>query len=78
MPRSVPWAFVEQFREQAEHNHSQTLERLAQRGGLCPEEMWIAAHGRRYGDIAYVVEADAIAWLNQALVDFAKKLVDST
>lgn len=43
-PRSVPWAFVETFRERAESNHAQTLERLAERGGLAPDEMWLAAH----------------------------------
>lgn len=43
-PRSVPWSFVERFRERAESNHSQTLERLAERGGLAPDEMWLAAH----------------------------------
>ena len=45
-PRSVPWSFVEAFREQAEANHDQTLERLAERGGLCPTEMWLAAHAQ--------------------------------
>lgn len=44
-PRSVPWSFVEKFREQAEANHAQTLEVLHRRGGLGPDEMWIAAHG---------------------------------
>lgn len=43
-PRSVPWSFVERFRERAESNHSQTLEVLARRGGLGPDEMWLAAH----------------------------------
>lgn len=43
-PRSVPWIFAEKFRAQAEANHSQTLEVLARRGGLAPEEMWCAAH----------------------------------
>lgn len=43
-PRDVPWSFAETFREQAECNHSQTLERLAERGGLAPDEMWLAAH----------------------------------
>lgn len=43
-PRSVPWSFAETFREQAKKNHDQTLERLAERGGLAPEEMWCAAH----------------------------------
>lgn len=45
-PRSVPWSFVEKFREQAEYNHDQTLERLNERGGLGPDEMWCAAYGQ--------------------------------
>ncbi len=45
-PRSVPWSFVEKFREQAERNHDQTLEVLHRRGGLAPDEMWLAAHGQ--------------------------------
>lgn len=45
-PRTVPWSFVEQFRAQAERNHDQTLERLAERGGLAPDELWLAAHGK--------------------------------
>lgn len=43
-PRNVPWSFVEKFRAQAERNHDQTLERLNARGGLGPDEMWLAAH----------------------------------
>ena len=47
MPLSVPWEFAEQFRAQAMINHGQTLEQLAERGGLSPEEIWLAAHGHR-------------------------------
>lgn len=43
-PRDVPWSFVEKFRARAEDNHDQTLEVLARRGGLGPDEMWCAAH----------------------------------
>lgn len=32
--REVPWNFVETARTRIESNHGQTLERLAQRGGL--------------------------------------------
>jgi len=64
MPRSVPWAFVEAFRQQAEQNHGQTLERLAERGGLAPEEMWLAAHGLRLRDMPD--EQVAIDWLYEA------------
>lgn len=65
MPRSVPWSFVERFRARAERNHSQTLERLAERGGLAPEEMWLAAHdhGLFKGKID---EQEAIDWLYDA------------
>ncbi len=46
LPRSVPWNFVESARKQAEMNHGQTLERLAQRGGLSPSELLAALEGR--------------------------------
>ena len=38
-PREVPWGFIEQYREGCMRNHDQTPERLAERGGLGPEEM---------------------------------------
>ena len=63
MPRSVPWAFVETFREQAYRNHEQTLERLAERGGLAPGEMYAAAHGLGIRDILTIDEQMAIDWL---------------
>ncbi len=39
LPQSVPWSIVEPHRRQAERNHSQTLERLAERGGLSWAEL---------------------------------------
>jgi hypothetical protein len=47
-PRSIPWEEAEKFRGQALRNHSQTLERLAERGGLSPEEIYAAAYGANY------------------------------
>lgn len=38
-PRSVPWAVVSVFEDRAKLNHGQTLERLAERGGLSPREL---------------------------------------
>jgi hypothetical protein len=38
-PTGVPWALVEPHRAQAPRNHFQTLERLAERGGLAPSEL---------------------------------------
>ena len=31
--RELPWGFVKFHRQQIEHNHDQTVERLAERGG---------------------------------------------
>lgn len=36
--RSIPWAVIASHEAQALANHDQTLERLAQRGGLDPTE----------------------------------------
>lgn len=72
LPRSVPWAFAETFRAQAEYNHDQTLETLANRGGLCSWEMWRAVRGQglRHSIFsvqeAEIVEADA--WLIKAVM----------
>jgi hypothetical protein len=38
-PRSVPWSLVAPHAAQAERNHSQTLTRLAERGGLGTQEL---------------------------------------
>jgi len=38
-PTSVPWALVQSHERQARRNHQQTLERIAERGGLSPCEL---------------------------------------
>lgn len=38
-PMSIPWSLVAPHRAQAQINHSQTLESLAERGGLAPCEL---------------------------------------
>lgn len=43
--KSVPWAVAEFGRKQAEKNHGQSLERLAERGGLDVLEMAWALTG---------------------------------
>lgn len=42
--RSVPWELVEPLRERCMSIHDQTLERLAERNGLGPEEIWAHVH----------------------------------
>lgn len=47
MPREVPWRLLAPHEEQAKRNHNQTLERLAERGGLGPVEMRAIVEGKR-------------------------------
>lgn len=48
----VPWDVIEAHRKQAEKNHLQTLERLAQRGGLSASELYLALEDRALYDRA--------------------------
>lgn len=43
--RSIPWSIVEPHEAQARLNHGQSLERLAERGGLSVDELWAVMHG---------------------------------
>jgi hypothetical protein len=43
---TLPFAFVAEFRVKLERNHGQTLERLAERGGLAWCELWAGIEGR--------------------------------
>jgi hypothetical protein len=45
LPRTVSWDRLAPYSGQIERNHSQTMEGLAKRGGLCPEELWAAVTG---------------------------------
>lgn len=44
LPDSIPWTLIAPHERQAQANHSQTLERLAERGGLSPRELWAVMH----------------------------------
>ncbi len=43
--KSVPWALVEPHSQQALKNHGQSLERLAERGGLDWAELFAVMNG---------------------------------
>lgn len=66
-PSSVPWDLVEIGREQAQKNHYQTLERLAERGGLSPCEMIAVIENRPWKSMT---AADAVDHLNRAITTF--------
>ncbi len=64
-PQSVPWDLVKDHENQAQSNHSQTLEHLASRGGLSPKELWCIVHDKKFYDLESraMTEALAIEWL---------------
>lgn len=47
-PREVPWAFIEEHEAQCKRNHDQTVQRLAERGGLGVDEMCAVVEDRRW------------------------------
>lgn len=47
-PVSVPWAWIEMCEKQALKNHSQTLQRLSERGGLSASELRAVIEGRDF------------------------------
>lgn len=45
---AIPWAVIAPCEKQADRNHGQTLERLAERGGLCPSEAVAVLDSRKW------------------------------
>lgn len=66
-PTRVPWAFMEQFEATVRSNHDQSLERLAQRGGLDPCEIMAAVNGSGLRGVVGADEATAIVALKKAV-----------
>ncbi len=56
VPKSVPWSFVAPHEAQAQRNHGQSLERLAERGGLSPGEMVAVVEGKHWRDMPKTIE----------------------
>jgi len=62
-PSAVPWGLLGPDEErQAQHNHGQTLRRLAERGGLSPRELYAVL---RHEDFNYSsTNEHAIKYIN--------------
>ena len=52
-PRSVPWELVAPHEQTAWDNHGQSLNRLADRGGLYPAELCAVLEDRRHYSMPY-------------------------
>lgn len=60
VPESVPWDIVAPHERQAGLNHRQTLDRLAERGGLDPRELYAVMHDEPWQPLDM---NDCVAWL---------------
>jgi hypothetical protein len=47
-PSSIPWFVAERYDRQMQRNHSQSVEKLAERGGLDPTELWFCVQSKDY------------------------------
>lgn len=54
----LPWEMIAPHEDQARYNHDQTLERLAERGGLDPREAVAVLTGRR---LDWILKADELS-----------------
>jgi hypothetical protein len=77
IPLSVPFNWVVQFERQVLKNHlSQTVERLAKRGGLGIEELYAVVNGLTFAsamdDLRGMGLEDMVSWLELQLEEYAK------
>lgn len=49
-PRSVPWRLLAPHEKQALRNHGQTMQRLAERGGLSPAELMCVLEDKHWSE----------------------------
>lgn len=52
----IPWGLISPHEQQARKNHGQTLDRLAERGGLGHSEAIDIIEGRKWGSSKHCVE----------------------
>lgn len=71
-PSSIPWEAIAPYDGQAKQNHGgQSLERLAERGGLSPAEAFMVMHGRRWdlNEDVKALQKEACAFLDKLVRD---------
>lgn len=59
-PRTVPWALVAAHEAQALENHGQTVQRLAERGGMGTRELVAVLTDRHWREVRGMTEAEAV------------------
>ena len=71
--KTLPWDMLSMHEAQAERNHGQTLQRLAERGGLSPQEALAVMLDSGWSAVRHMKVAEAEDWLLQMVEVFEKK-----
>lgn len=71
---SVPWGLVAPFERQALSNHSQTLQRLSERGGLGLEELWCVLNEKSLRFYRTVTSEQAADFIRKAVAEHEAQL----
>jgi len=69
---SVPWGLVAPFAERAARNHSQSLDRLAERGGLGLQELWCVLNDKDLRLCRTITNEQAAEFIRKAVADYNK------
>lgn len=69
LPVCIPWEMLTPHERQAETNHYQSLERLAQRGGLCASEALAVLEDRRWRSMPLIEANERLCGLMAAWID---------
>jgi len=70
-PNSIPWVAIAPFEAQAKINHQQSIEKLADRGGLSPIEAYFVMTGRNWDNFVLTdeIEREAAAFLTKIVLE---------
>ena len=66
-PRDVPWELVKDHEKQALKNHDQSVQRLAERGGLDHLELVAVLTDRTWGEVERLSNIEAVDQLQKIL-----------
>lgn len=67
---SVPWGFLAPHEARAQANHHQSLNRLAERGGLCPAEMLAVVENLAWHEVEKLEDYQVRLRLTNLLADY--------
>lgn len=73
----VPWAWLEPHEDQALQNHGQTLQRLAERGGLDPREMLSIITGKKWSAYQSMSLEEAMQKINDLVAQWKQSRNDN-